>query len=191
MINETEKLSPQQSLDLIQTMINEAKGNVRDNSFYYLFWGWVLIVAHLGSFVLNTLEFANPYRVWLIIIPAWIISILYGIRQRKKQKRANTHLEKINMTLWISFGVLAVVIPFFGSFINYQINPVTLLVASMATFISGVVLKFRPLMLGGVIFFVFGLASFFFSNEQQSLLSAFAIALGYLVPGYLLKSQKG
>jgi uncharacterized membrane protein YfcA len=185
MSNETEKLSPQQSLDLIQAMINETKGNVRDNSFYYLFWGWVLIVAHVGSFTLSKIEFEYPFAVWLIVIPAWIISFVYGSRQRNKQKRTTTHLERVNITLWVSFGVLAVVIPFFGSFINYQINPMILLVGSMATLASGVILKFKPF-----IFFVFGLSCFFFSNEHQSLLSALAIALGYLVPGYLLKLQK-
>lgn len=190
MNNETEKLSPQQSLDLITSMINQAKGNVRNNSFYYLFWGWVLIIAHLGSFLLSKIDFGYPFVVWLIVIPAWIVSFMYGSRQTKKQSRATTHLEKINITLWISFGVLAIVIPFFGSFINYHINPIILLLGSMATLTSGVILKFKPLLLGGVTFFVFGLASFFFANEHQSLLSALAIALGYLVPGYLLKSQK-
>lgn len=190
METQNDMLSPQQSLDLIQSMINEAKGNVRDNSFYYLFWGWVLIVAHIGSFTLIKIEFDYPFAVWLIVIPAWIISFVYGSRQRNKQKRTTTHLERVNITLWVSFGVLAVVIPFFGSFINYQINPIILLVGSMATLASGVILKFKPLMIGGVIFFVFGLPCFFVSNEYQSLLSALAITLGYLVPGYLLKSQK-
>jgi hypothetical protein len=187
---ENDTLSPQQSLDLIASMISQAKGNVRDSSFYYLFWGWVLIIAHLGSFVLNKIGFEYPFAVWLIVIPAWIVSFIYGKRQRQTQKRAITHLEKINITLWVSFGVLAIVIPFFGNFINYQINPLILLVGSMATMASGVILKFKPLMIGGVIFFVSGLASFFFSTEQQSLIAALTIALGYLVPGYLLKSQK-
>ncbi len=190
MNKETDKLSPQQSLDLITSMIDQAKGNVRDNSFYYLFWGWVLIVAHLGSFILNKFEFKYPFAIWLIVIPAWIISFVYGSQQKKKQQRATTHLEKINITLWISFGVLAVVLPFFGNFINYQINPMILLVGSMATMASGVILKFKPLMIGGVLFFVSGLISFFFSSDQQSLIAAVTIALGYLVPGYLLKSQK-
>jgi hypothetical protein len=190
MKTENDTLSPQQSLDLIAQMINQAKGNVRDNSFYYLFWGWVLITAHIGSFVLNRINFAYPFVVWLIVIPAWIISFTYGAREAKKQNRTRTHLEKVNITLWISFGIIAVIIPFFGSFINYQINPVILLVGSMATLTSGVVLKYRPLMVGGGLFFVSGLLCFFLSSEAQSLLSAATIALGYLVPGYLLKSQK-
>jgi hypothetical protein len=183
-------LSPQQSLDLIAEMINQAKGNVRSNSFYYLFWGWVLIAAHVGSFVLIEIDFAYPFAVWLIIIPAWIISFIYGSRQTQKEKRTITHLEKVNISLWVCFGVLAVVIPFFGSFIDYQINAIILLMGSMATVTSGVILKYRPLLIGGLVLFVFGLFSFYFSYQQQSLISAVAIALGYLIPGYLLKFQK-
>jgi hypothetical protein len=99
-------------------------------------------------------------------------------------------LEKVNLTLWISFGTLAIVIPFFGSFINYQINPIILLVGSIATLTSGAILKYLPLMLGGGLFFIGGLLSFFLSHEMQSLAAASTIALGYLVPGYLLKLQK-
>jgi hypothetical protein len=190
MKTETDKLNPQQSLDLIAEMINQAKGNVRDNSFYYLFWGWVLIAVHLGSFTLVQLDFAYPFAIWLIILPAWIVSFVYGSRQAKKENRALSHLEKVNVLLWVSFGVLAVVIPFFGAFINYQINPVILLVGSMATLTSGAIIKYRPLMLGGLVIFFFGLGSFFFTHQQQSLISAVAIALGYLVPGYMLKFQK-
>lgn len=190
MNTDNDTLSPQQSLDLITNMINEAKGNVRDNSFYYLLWGWVLVAAHLGSFVLNELDFPYPYAVWLIVIPAWIASFVHGSRQAKKQLRTITHLERVNVSLWVSFGVLAVIIPFFGAFINYQINPMILLVGSMATVTSGIILKYRPLLLGGLLIFACGLGSFFLSHQQQSLLSAVAIALGYLVPGYLLKMQK-
>jgi hypothetical protein len=190
MSNETEKLSPQQSLDLITQMINQAKGNVRDSSFYYLFWGWILISAHIGSFILNRMEFDYPYAVWLIVIPAWIVSFVYGSRQSKKHNRTITHLEKVNITLWVCFGILAVVIPFFGSFINYQINSIILLFGSLATVTSGVILKYRPSMVGGGVFFVGGILCFFLSGEAQSLLSAGTIALGYLVPGYMLKSQK-
>ncbi|MFN8691848.1 MAG: hypothetical protein ACK5XL_17800, partial [Cyclobacteriaceae bacterium] len=65
MNTENDKLSPQQSLELIQSMINQAKGNVRDNSFYYLLWGWVLVATHLGSYALHIIEFDYPHIVWL------------------------------------------------------------------------------------------------------------------------------
>jgi hypothetical protein len=185
-----ETLSPQQSLELISEMINQAKGNVRENSFYYLFWGWLLICTHVGSFVLTEFDFDYPFIVWLLVIPGWIVSYRYGARQAEKNHNVMTHLEKVNVSLWIGFGVLAFIIPFFGMYIDYQINPIILLIGSLSTFTSGVILRYRPLQVGALIVLVMGLSCFFFSQQQQSLLAASAIALGYLVPGYMLKYQK-
>ncbi|MFN9330868.1 MAG: hypothetical protein ACK576_16465, partial [Cyclobacteriaceae bacterium] len=190
MNTENDKLSPQQSLELIQSMINQAKGNVRDNSFYYLLWGWVLVATHLGSYALHIIEFDYPHIVWLSVIPAWIVSFVYGRQQAQKKHGTTTHLERVNISLWICFGVLAMAIPFFGGFINYQNNPVILITSTKATFVSGIILRFWPLRAGGVLIFVIGLASFFFQSQYQSLLAATAIVAGYLVPGYILKNQR-
>jgi hypothetical protein len=46
--NEKE-LSPQESIELIQTMINKTKGVVADDSFYFLLWGWLVFACCLGQ----------------------------------------------------------------------------------------------------------------------------------------------
>ena len=189
MSNETNKLSPQQSLDLISSMINQAKGNVRDNSFYFLLWGWIIVVANLGVYTLLKIEYHSPYLIWLIVIPGWIISIFWGYK-KSKVARIKSHLDKVNTVVWISYGVFAITIPFFGQFINYQINPMILLVGGLCTFISGIIIRFNPLLVGGVVIFCAGLVSFFVHQEIQFLIAAVAIALGYLIPGYMLKSQR-
>jgi hypothetical protein len=183
---ETENLSPQQSLDLISRMIGQAKGNIRENSFYYLFWGWVIVIANIGMFTLVQLKFDYAYAIWLIVIPAWIVTIVYSARQAKNSRVA-THLDQITMTLWGSFGIIATTIPVLGKFIDYQINPIILLAGSIATVTSGAILKYNPLRIGGVIIFVCGVTSFFVPRQWQPLLAAFAIAAGYIVPGYQLK----
>jgi hypothetical protein len=189
MSTESDKLNPQQSLELIQAMINQAQGNVRDNSFYYLFWGWVIAAAQLGSFILQQIDFDYPYAVWLIIPLAWVVTFIYASRQAR-QAGSSSHLDKINMTLWICFGVFAMTVPMMGHFINYQIDAVILLGGSLATFTSGVVLKFRPLRVGGLLMYAAAVACFFIPAEFRSLLAAAAVAGGYLAPGYLLQRQK-
>lgn len=189
MNTENDKLSPQQSLELIQSMINQAKGNVRDNSFYYLFWGWVIVAANLGNFILLQIDFDYPYAVWLVIPFAWVITFVYSYRQTKKAG-SSTHLDKINTALWMSFGVFAITMPMVGHFIDYQIDALILLGGSIATFTSGFTLKFKPLLIGGIAIYVAGVVCFFLPSEYRSLLAAVAIAMGYLVPGYLLKIQK-
>jgi len=185
-----ENLTPQESLNLITMMINQAKGNVRDSSFYYLFWGWVIVLADLGVFTLLKLGYAHAYTVWLIVLPAWIITIIYSVRRSKSSSFVPTHLGRINTMLWVTYGIFACTLPFLGGFINYQINPVILMVGGMAATTSGSIIRFKPLMFGGLVLFLGGVVSFFIPRGYQELLAAFSIALGYLVPGYMLKSQK-
>ena len=190
MNTETEKLSPQQSLDLISEMISQAKGSVKHNSFYFLFWGWILLAANLGVFILIRINYPSPYMVWLITIPAWIITLVKGVRQAQ-HVRVSTHLDKINGVMWISYGVFALLMGFaFGRFINYQINAVLLLVGGLCVFVSGFIIRFKPVSIGGIVLFCAGGLCFFTDAAYLNLVAAAGVAFGYLVPGYLLKKSK-
>jgi hypothetical protein len=182
-------MTAEQSLALITRMIDQAKGNVQRNAFYFLFWGWVILIANLGMFILIKLNYPHPYVVWSITIPAWGYTIYNSIRRRKSGTTA-THLDGISAWLWITFGVCVFTLVGFGYRINFQINPVILLFCSVPTFMSGVILRFNPLKVGGVMFWLFAIISFIFANEYQFISGAAAIAFGYLVPGYLLRRKE-
>ena len=190
MKTESENLSAQQSLDLITSMITQAKGKAQKNVFYFLLWGWIVALCNIGMYALYKVDYAYPYAVWLITIPAWLYSMYRGYRQ-SRNKLNSTPLDRISATLWISFGVIVFTLVAFGSHINYQLNPIILLVASIPTLVSGVILRFRPLIIGGILFWVFGIICFLISPDQQLLMGALAIVCGYLVPGYMLKGHQG
>lgn len=183
------ELTANQSLELISSMIREAKGRVQANSFYYLLWGWVILLANLGMFTLDRMDFERPYLVWLITIPAWIISIVWGFRQRKSA-RTSTHFGRVSTALWISLGVVIFTLVVFGREINYQLGPIILVISAIPTLTSGVILKFRPLVVGGMLFWIAGIVSFLLPREFQPLVGALAIACCYLVPGYMLKNRR-
>jgi hypothetical protein len=189
-MDSSNELSASQSLDLISRMIREAQGRVQKNSFYFLLWGWVILFGNLGMFVLTKMGYPYPFVVWAITIPAWILSIVRGFQQ-KRSAQSSTHFDSISSALWISLGVVIFTVVAFGYQINFQINPLVLLVSAIPTFTSGVILKFRPFTLGGVLFWAAGIVSFLVPREFQPLVGAVAIAFGYLVPGYLLKNRKG
>src|SRR5690606_8138359 len=184
----SQNLTAQESLDIITGMIRQAKGNARRNGFHFLLWGWVVVVANLGMYALTLLNYPYPYVVWAITIPAWIISFIKGYRD-KKADRVYTHLDRISLWLWIMFGLAIVVFVVMGQKINYQINPVILTTATIPTFVSGALLRFKPLMFGGASFWAFGLITFMLPYEVQPLMSAVAIICGFLLPGYLLKRR--
>jgi hypothetical protein len=94
------------------------------------------------------------------------------------------------MWLWLTFGITIFTLVAFGSKINFQLNPVTLTITAVPTFLSGIMIRFRPLVWGGVSFWIFGIISFLVPRETQPLVGAVAILCGYLVPGYLLKLKQ-
>lgn len=190
MEQESEELTAAQSLDIIASMIREAKSNIRSNYFFFLFWGWVVAAANLGVFVLQKLGIEQPYLMWAITIPAWIYTLVRMFRGKRTQ-RVTTHFDRISRWLWMSFGLVIFTLVFFGFKINYQLNAVVLVVAAIPTVVSGVILKFPALIAGGAVFWVCGVVNFLVPMETQSLIGAIAIVCGYLIPGYKLKSKEG
>lgn len=189
MKTENENLSASQSLDIITQMIHQAQGNVRGSSFHFLLWGWVVAAANLGMFTLIQLEYSRPYIVWLITIPAWITSMYFGYKQGRAERMV-THIDRIAMWMWIIYGVSIFTLVFFGKAINWNLNPVILLMTVVPTFVSGVVIRFKPLILGGISIWFFSIVCFLVDMQYQFLVGALAVTIGYLIPGYLLRYKK-
>lgn len=186
-----EKLTSEQSLSLIAEMIGEAKHNLAvHGSFYFLLWGWVVMLANLGHYVLGKYAlYEYPFIVWLLVIPAKIITIWYGIKKRK-QRKASTHLGSVYARMWIAISVIIFILLIFMGKLNYNHNAVILLVTGLGTFISGTILKFKPIVIGGMILLVASIVCFSIPVIDQYLVAGIAIIFGYLVPGYLLRKEE-
>jgi len=186
--NEKE-LKPEESLQIIEKMINRTKGNLHDNSFYFLLWGWIVLIGNIGQIILSRIPTINkPYLIWLIIIPGIIANFVYGMRQGKKNC-VRTHLDRVNFLNWISFLVGYAIILVFMSKFNYKIEPIIFLLAGNATFLTGIIIKFKPLIWGGIVFWLGVIGLFLLPTNLVVFVSPIIIILGYLVPGYLLKFQ--
>jgi hypothetical protein len=182
-------LTTQESRSIITEMIQRAKGNVRANSKYFVVWGIVMIVANIGMFILIKMSYAYPYYAWAIAIPAWFYSIYLGIK-RGQQKRVTSHLEQITGTLWMAFGISTIALVVFGHMINYEMNPVILIWSAVPTLVSGVVIRFRPLIIGGINFWICGILCFLVPCPWEYIIGAVAVTIGFLIPGILLLPKR-
>ena len=190
MEDNAKNLTAEESLLFITKMIRHAQGKVQRNSAFFLLWGSIVIIANLGMFALTKAGYEHPYIAWLIAIPAWFYTILKAYRNKSRPRGASTHFDHISAWLWISYSIVIFTLVFFGARINYELNPIILLVTSLPTLVSGAILRFRPLMLGGAAFWLFGIICFLVPAEFQPLAGAAGISVGYLIPGYLLKGAK-
>lgn len=184
------QMTAKQSLDIIQSMIDKARFNFARGSFYFILWGVLLIAAGISEFVLGrVLESYWAFIGWPIVgVLGGISSFVYGARTSKNDMI--NHLDRIYSSLWVSYFItLAIMII---TMANNQQDPggYVMIVTGLPTFLTGYILRFRPLMVGGVVFWVLGILSLYFLEEYRSLIFSFSVLLGYLVPGLMMKTIK-
>ena len=190
MKNEEESLTAQQSFEIITSMIRQAKGKAQQNSFYFLLWGWLVFIGCLLQyFLLVIIKSPRHYLAWLIIIVGVFFSVTYTIRSKQRRK-VKTYIGDSMARLWTGISISFLALCFILSNIGWQhAFPIYILFYATGTFISGGLLQFRPLQVGGAICWVLAVAATFVSYQDQILLSAAAILASYLVPGYMLKNR--
>ena len=187
----TQELTNEESLEIITGMIGEAKRSIaKGGSFQFLLWGFTMAVANFGHYALEKMDYHMPYIVWLVTLPVIGISIAHGIRSKRKSG-ASGHLDRIYGRIWLILGISMFCTIAFMYKLNFNHGAVILLLAGCGTYISGSLLRFRPLVYGGWFLLVAACFAFTQSRIDQTLISGVAIIFGYVVPGILLKKQEG
>lgn len=191
METEEKQLTSQESLKIITDMIDKTKVNIRQGSFHLLFWGWLIFTCNLSEYILY--RFSNvqkPWLVWLLVAPGIFISFTYGFLRGKKEK-AYTYAGLIYTWTWVGFSLAAIVLFILMRDDMGSVGPFILTLAGFPTFISGFIIKFRPLVIGGITFWLCALVASFTGPAFSPVIFSVAILAGYLVPGYLLKTKAG
>ena len=185
----TNHLSPDKQLQLIESTIAQAKENISKHSFPFIFWGWFVSLTALFNYLL--LRFSpfgeGSYLIWPISMVIGAVCIVLYYRKAEKTEQHLTHLEYFLSRMWMVLGLIILLFSLSIAFID--LNPWFFFpfIAGLGTVISGVVLKFTPLTLGGILLLAFPFYSANVNNETLVLLYAVVIIVAYLIPGYLLK----
>ena len=192
-------MTPEESLQIIQKSISRSRENMREESLHYILWGWALVLgsfANYGVLRYNLVREAYAGLWWksmlawiIVMVPAFIIHSIISSRRAKK-KMVKTHLNRYIGTLWMCAGILYPVMVFFAFKLDTYPPPLILAVTALATFVSGNIVRFTPLMVGGAVFLIASIAALYVMGPEQLMIFAGAVVLGYLVPGYMLRYSK-
>lgn len=188
--NEPEKdFSPEESLQLIQSMITKTKDAVAVDSFYLLFWGWLVFVCCAAEYIMMV-YFKYPYHsfVWFTMPLGGIVSAVYSTRQARK-RTSTTYIEEALGFLWIAIGMSFFVMVFINVISEAWKTAFTyyILLYGIGTFVSGKLIRFQPLVIGGILNFILAAVSIKFNFANQLLIGALAILISYIIPGHLLR----
>lgn len=184
---EEKNITEQESLVIIQQMMNKTKEQLFDNSNLFLLWGFAAFICTVTQYILIKINIQNSEAVWIAMPIIAVIHIYIVIKQRSKIK-VQTYNGNAISALWTAIGFAFISIVFFASQ-KINILPTIILLYAIGTFVSGKIINFKPLVIGGSVCFLLSIAIAFIKDEKQLLIMAAAILISYIIPGFLLKKE--
>lgn len=183
-------MEPQKSLDIISEMVAVSRTNISNGAFYYLIWGWLVLIGALANYILLRWPMVSrPDLVWLIVIPIGVIaSVAYGVLHRDREPAKQTFMDRAVQHVYLGFFgpiLLALVFGYGGDWnAAYALFIVSY---GWMTISMGGILNFRPLVIGGVLNMPLAVVAYMVSPLNSFLVLAVAIVISYIIPGTMLK----
>lgn len=187
---QTAPFQPEESLALINSMINTARHKLADDGFLFIFWGWLVSGSALLHFATLKLGIPYGYFVWPVLMPLGGIFTMIFTSRRKEKERVKTYIDAYLGYVWMAFGIALLVTLCFLPVHGIQHTYFFLMTLyGIATFISGGLLHFTPLIFGSCAAFACAIASVFFGEAEQLLWIALSLIGSYVIPGHLLRKK--
>lgn len=184
-------MTPAESLKLIEDMIGQAKRSFQRQSYYFLLWGVLLIAAMIVNYALAMRGSAVGGYAWPVVgVLGGVLSFMHGAREDKR-RQVSTAMDRVIAWLWMAF-LATLLIQIIAGAVKGGNVPVGAIIAltGLPTFVTGQLMRFTPLIVGGALFWVLGAVSYFVPDQWAPLLYIAAMLFGYIVPGLLLKRQE-
>lgn len=185
------------SLSVIQEMVQKTKRNFQEGSFFYLIWGWLALGAAIAEYAL--MEWAqvdwHPI-VWGVMgVTGGIASMVYS-KKTDHKRGYTTYIDSAMKYIWLAFGAMMIISFVVAAKTSWSTGYALIIACyGMGTFISGGVLKFKPLIYGGVASWILCTVALlggdmFSSFSTMLVMLMISITVSYLIPGYALKNTE-
>lgn len=211
---ETEKkLSEEESLELIQKMINKAKGSYYDTGIGPILWGVVISICSLTTYAQIHFKFELPFDVWLLTLIAIIPQIFISISEGRKRKVLKYEDNAI-MYIWTTFAFSIFLLIHININISQSLNPVIteydklkttnspqafsydtyvpslfLLLYGIPSILTGAIMQFRAMFYGGFVCWLCCIISVYTPLSTDMLLMAISSIAMWLIPGIILRKK--
>ncbi len=186
------KMTEQESLKIITEMIENSRSGIRDNGFYCLLWGWLMLSASILNLILMKMNYDKAWLPWPVLMAAgMVVSVIVGYRKGKEARVMTWFDTSMIYLLRAFFMVLVIVLYMAGTGVIPWRAADSLIISlyGLATFFSGGLLRFRPLIYGGTLAWVLAIVVLYVPDLYSFPVVGASIVVAYLVPGYILKNR--
>jgi hypothetical protein len=174
-------LTGEQSLELITSMINQAKNDYYDTGIS------AIILCSMVTYLNHYLKWAALDYVWWLTVIAVVPQIIIAIREGKNRRYKSYQSELIS-GIWISFAIAIFLFSYISS--RYVIDheaAIFLTFYGIPTFATGLGRRFRPMIFGGLACWAFAIVSLYVPYPNALFLLAGGALLAWFIPGLILR----
>ena len=185
-MNPTEK-----QIETINNVINSTKENLKPISVNFIFWGILITLMSLFHYAFPSLIHSSQLLYWTVLpLIGMILTVYYNIKIRKKAGY-ETYLSRVIKIIWGVFNLSWIYIIVLSFTLNsFHPVPPILFLLSIILIITGLIIKFKPITLGGIFLTVFIFYLNFNPEFDLLLANVVGVSLGMLVPGLSLFYSK-
>ncbi|TDH26212.1 hypothetical protein EXU57_12035 [Segetibacter sp. 3557_3] len=189
------EMSGQQSLLIIQQMIETAKQEQKDDGKAWIIWGWMLFFASLTTILNQHFRWGGTFLFWNIFGIVSLLLAFISIGKRlfvKRQHKVKTYTRDLFNKLNIGFFISLM---FIIAGINLGISPMIgfPLLMNLYAFwvlIYGAVLNFKPSYVGAIITWILAFGCLFVHRfELLMVFHGTAVLFGYIIPGHIANRE--
>jgi hypothetical protein len=189
------ELTEQESLLIIQQMINTAKKEQKDDGRGWIVWGWLLLAASVFTYINLQVKWVSTFFFWNWFGLIAMVLLLYATLRKLMfpgREKVRTYTRDLLNKLTIGYFVTLF---FIIISINVGVPPTkgfALLIGLYGfwVLIYGAVLGFRPSIVAAFATWALGIAALFVRGfDMVMLCHAAAVISGFIVPGYMAQSE--
>lgn len=187
-----------QSIQVIKEMIQVSQKSFKNDGILFLLWGWLMFISYVTNYIMYNVvitrqmeKISQDLRFAITIIA--IIYTLYYVF--KKSKKVKTYIGISLKYVWISLSVSLVLTSMIIHNVLQQTNfellhPIFMMLIAFATVVTGGILRYKLVIIGGIVFGALAYTCSYFSLEIQMLFEAAAWLVAFIVPGHLLYAKR-
>lgn len=182
-----EKFSEKEALNVIEEMVNSSRYRMKNDAKYFLLWGWMVFAAAIIHFVMMNTGVGNSWLIWPLFMGLALVVYVIMIRNSSHPKEASTYVDRVSRYLWFGFSGPLLITILIGVFYSWAAAyPFFMAIYGWSAIVSGGLLKFKPLVWGGIASCITGVVTVFVPGMYILLMLALAILAGFIIPGHTL-----
>jgi uncharacterized protein with PQ loop repeat len=210
-MEQEKQLTEKESLDLIAQMINKAKDACHDTGIAAIMWGAVIAICSLTRLAELHFGFRLPVDIYWLTVVAIVPQVYISIKE-KKERKVKSYGDAFVDYLWLAFGICIFLLSYCTGVMYDRWDDVAekykeiagagpafkmyeytssffLMLYGLPTFVTGVSMKFKPMLWGGIICWICCIASLYTPVKADLLLVAFSAIFAWFIPGIIMEKD--